>query len=52
MEFIDAINAANADPDLDTIILGDACLYGLTEANTLMDVTVCKLEKTARMAGP
>jgi predicted outer membrane repeat protein len=36
-ELIAAINDANADPDPDTIILGDACLYSLTDVDNLYD---------------
>ncbi|NIS81219.1 MAG: hypothetical protein GTO14_13670 [Anaerolineales bacterium] len=38
-ELIAALNAANANPDPDTIILGDACLYGLTDVDNLTDRT-------------
>lgn len=36
-DLITAINSANANPDPDTIILGDACLYGLTAVNNYYD---------------
>lgn len=36
-ELIAAINDANADPDPDTINLGDACLYGLTAVDNYHD---------------
>jgi predicted outer membrane repeat protein len=36
-ELITAINDANANPDPDTIILGDACLYSLTDIDNLYD---------------
>jgi predicted outer membrane repeat protein len=36
-ELIAAINDANADPDPDTIILRDACLYSLTDVDNLYD---------------
>jgi predicted outer membrane repeat protein len=36
-DLITAINSANFNPDPDTIILGDACLYSLTDFDNLYD---------------